>query len=1168
MKQMTTTLTALFLCLALLLSGFALPVFAEDKADLMSEQAGFKLLETGHFGLVNAQTGLYEHEKTGALVLYLANEDTNRAFDISFRTPVLDDSGIPHVFEHATLGGSKKYPSKELFFNLINQTYNTYLNAMTTGVITTYPAGSLSEKQLLKYLDYYTDSVLYPYVMEEESIFLEEAWRYAMADKDAPLTLAGTVYTEMEGAYSIDTAAMFNFFKSIFPGSQKGNSYGGNPQNIPEMTWQSLKDYHDAYYHPSNSLTILYGKYKDVSPFFALLNTAFSDFEKKTFDFPDEQYVPITEPVTANYDFAVEQGSGTDKGAVVYLGFVLNDITWEDTEGFDLLTTLINSDSSPFQQAMKKRLPAATASSTIDTARPETSLIFQAKGLNAEDAPEFEAIVRESLAQIQKDGLDLKAVEAIAASTRLGLLLSGEVQNAGVNIAINTAYYWGITGDTKAFARYVDNTENYVTFAQNGTYQRLIEQYLLNNPRTALVITAPKAGLKEEQAAALADKLAQTREGMSEEDIFKLVEDTRLFGTEVQGDASEYVKQLQAVDVESLPVERRIYEVTDETGEDGVRRLHAKADVSGVGQTLLLLDAGALPQEDLHWFKLYSDLLGRLDTAQYSQAELSSLMTRYFYNPEIRPSVLIDEGGYTPYLRASFIAMDEDLAPAYDLLYELLFETKLDDAAKVADVLAQTRESLKQSITNSVFQVQIYRAFGAYEPAYQFYNYLNFLDYYTFLEQAETLLRDKPEEALAKLSAAQQFIKNRPGAISAFSGNEDSANINRGVADAFLNKLNNETREAAVYDLPAIAHSEAIVVDTGVANNLVYASNADLGIEATTGELDAITRLVADSFLYPLLRNQYGVYGVDHGASEDGVYILSFRDPNVKETFDVYAQLPQLLKDMAVDQEALDGYILSAFSGYAMSSGEIAGGLGAILDTLEGKSQERRLTWMAQLKALTADKVHAYADMYQLLNEKGYVSTSTGAGKAEENKERYEVILNPFAVKETVLEGFEDLSEDHPYYAAALHAMQQKWLSPLEETRFGTDEPATLGEFVTSFFAMAGMPLTAEQGIMTLAQLGMAAPDAAPNATFTREKMAQMLVDLLAVMTQAEVKANPAFLDGVADADQITPEHKDAVAYLMESGMLLVDGNNNILPKENLTRAQLAHILKAMSEME
>ena len=416
---------------------------------------------------------------------------------------------------------------------------------------------------------------------------------------------------------------------------------------------------------------------------------------------------------------------------------------------------------------------------------------------------------------------------------------------------------------------------------------------------------------------------------MTEEEIAAIVEATAKQG-EQPDDAAALVAQLQAVDVDTLPEERRIYDITDETGADNVRRLHAQADVSGVGQALLLLDAGAIPQDDLHWYRLYVDLLGKLDTARHDNASFSALLTRYLYQQEVRPTVYtgknMDE--CHPYLRVSWIAMDEDMAPAYDLVYELLFETKLDNAAKVADVLSQVKASLKQAITNGSFQIQAYRAFASASPAFRYFNHLNFLDYYAFLEQAETLFAAEPETALKKLSEVQAFFHVRDGAISGFAGSADSAVTHREAADAFLNRLDTAQRAEAAYDLPAIADKEALVVDAAVQYNLIYAPYHALGLEGTSGDLDAVTRLVVDAFLYPQLRDQYGAYGVDHTAIEEGVYILSFRDPNVQETFDIYAALPGMIESMTLDQETLNGFILSAYSGYALSQGELSGALG------------------------------------------------------------------------------------------------------------------------------------------------------------------------------------------------------------------------------------------------
>ncbi|MBQ6323055.1 MAG: insulinase family protein, partial [Lachnospiraceae bacterium] len=252
----------------------------------------FEVKDIRPYEALEAQVVLFEHQSTGAQLMYIANDDTNRTFDLTFRTHAIDDTGLPHVFEHATLDGSEKYPSKALFFNLIYQTYNTYMNASTYDRMTTFPIASLSEAQLLKYADYYTDSCLHPTILEDESIFREEAWRYRMDSEDQPLTIEGTVYSEMLGAMDLQNQAIYNFMTDAFPGSWIRYVSGGNPDVIPEMTYESLKAFHDRFYHPSNCLAYIYGEFEDYTAFLKLLDEAFSVYEKREFTTTDEEYVP------------------------------------------------------------------------------------------------------------------------------------------------------------------------------------------------------------------------------------------------------------------------------------------------------------------------------------------------------------------------------------------------------------------------------------------------------------------------------------------------------------------------------------------------------------------------------------------------------------------------------------------------------------------------------------------------------------------------------------------------------------------------------------------------------------------------------------------------------------------------------------------------------------
>ena len=246
--------------------------------------------------------------------------------------------------------------------------------------------------------------------------------------------------------------------------------------------------------------------------------------------------------------------------------------------------------------------------------------------------------------------------------------------------------------------------------------------------------------------------------------------------------------------------------------------------------------------------------------------------------------------------------------------------------------------------------------------------------------------------------------------------------------------------------------------------NMMFAPYDQLGVDGYSGAMDALTSFMSDAFLYPQLRDQYGAYGVQHAATEDGVFLFSFRDPNVTQTFDVYGELSKMLTDSQIEQEALEGYILSAYSGYATYSGELAGALSALVDTIDGRKQERFLTYMEELKGVTVDKVKSYTQMYEELYNKGLKSTSGGAAVINENAELYEVILNPFAIKEMPQAELTDVAEDDWFAEAIAFSVDNKFIAPLTETTFGALEPLTVDVYAKALNEFrAGAP--AEESI-------------------------------------------------------------------------------------------------------
>ena len=1140
---------SLFLSLVL-----ALSLLGAVQAEETATANGFVLADTRRFELVGADIELYRHEKTGALVMFILNDDTNRAFEITFRTPCETSKGIAHVLEHSLLDGSAKYPSKSLFFNLNYQTYNTYMNASTYNFMTTYPVASLSEEQLLKYADFYTDSVFNAMILEDESIFREEAWRYTLSDAESDLGVAGTVYSEMQGAYTIQRAAGLAFDQLLFPGSTSGRDSGGIPEEIYTMTWEDLKDFHGRYYHPSNSLTCIYGKIEQKDAFLALLDEYFSAFDAREYNIADAEYAPISEPQQATVEYGLAAGSDTANGAVIYFGYAV-DCDRETLEKMDYFTTLFNDDSSAFQQSVKDRLPSASAACYIDLSTPELCVYFYATGVNPEDAETFKAIVEESVADAAANGFDPDAVDAIVASDKLSILLATESSSIGIDLIPNIAYYWAAQDELYGYMDYIDNLDNFETFAKDGSIQAAVNDCLIGNERSALLVTVPVAGLLDENNAAFAEMLAGVKAGMTEEEIAAIVETTN--SSDEADDSSELVRALTAVDVNSLPEERRIYDVSDETDENGLRFITVDANTDGVGETALLLDAAGLAQDQIHYFKLFVDMLGDLDTESHTAQQLASLANRYLYSGVIRVSAMEEGEDCHPYMRCTFIALDEDLQAGYDLVYELLYETRLDDAEAVLARVTNLKNSLKKSLISSCYQTMLYRAMGNVSATSAYFNYASYLDYYDFLCAAEEALASEPESVLAGLKSVQEYFFNRTGAVAGFVGNAASAEANRAAAAGFLMKLDEKPVEKVEYDFGVNPASEALIVDGNVNYNMVFAGWEDLGLEGFDGALDAVTAYVSDVYLYPMLRDQYGAYGVMHYATDSGVYIISYRDPNLTETYQVYASLPELISGDEPDQETLNGYIQSAYSGYALSNGELTDGFSALLNYMSGTSQEEAVTSMQQLKSVNPETFKGYAALYEKLIANGAVGTSGSAAAIGQNAEMFENILNPFGVKDASEVGFSDLPEEYEYYDAVRACYEGALVFPTSENEFGVNEPATLGDFATAVYIYLGGDNSPADAIAYLAQYGIV-PDDAPETVLTREELAYYGA-ILCYAFGVPVDETP--LDGVADADEVDADAAGFIGWSVAMGIVELNEESMLLPAQTATRGELCYAM-------
>ncbi|MBR2256957.1 MAG: insulinase family protein [Blautia sp.] len=965
---------------------------------------GFEALEIRDFPMINASVVRFVHQKTGAQLYYIANDDIDRVFDLTFRTEAPDDTGIPHVFEHAILSGSEKYPSAQLYSNLNYQTYNTYMNAYTYHRYTSYPVSSMSEAQLLKLADFYTDSCFHPMVMEDESIFRTEAWRYRLNDPDDPLSIEGTVYSEMLGKRSVERSSYMNALKAMFPGTTVGNDHGGDPEFIPDLTWQRLKEYHEEHYHPSNCIAYIYGRFEDPAAFLELLDGYFSAYEKKEFTYVESGYEPLSEPVVQSLSFPVEQGSNTEHASIIYYGIVCPGLR-EDREQelvLNTLTDLLNDAGSVLARSFQEALPYGDLHCYIETFGPDDAIVFIARNVDPGDADVFRQTVDKALADTAENGFLADQVDSVMTSMELTAYQAREAGNPVDKVVLPIAEYDALFLEPWKYLDFENSLSQMGRWNEQGLYAKAVSEWLIGKQSTALVTTWPEEGKREVKDAELAGKLAGIKAEMTEEEIAGIV---AFSNAEYEyEDTSEMVSSRQAVTVESLPEEWKCYDVHDETVEDGIRHIDVTADTEGIGSVELLLDTSGFDQEDIHWLRLYAGLLTSLDTRIHLKGDLASLCRRYLHDSAISVTSYHDgKEGFHPWLELSWISLDDDLDEGYDLIRELLFETRFDDPDKILDMIKTIQAGYQHDIPDSIEQILVDRSFALCSQGIRYNSYVNGLEYYEFLFRTQKLLQEEPGAVTAKLQGIQAALDNRTNAVVIFAGNESSISLNRSLADKFLARLGANKIERAEYDLPAPDKDEALIIDSGIQYNVTSASYSMMGRDDYEGWMTVAAHLVNDYYLIPILRDRYGVYDpycANKNSGDGGIYIFTFEDPNIAETFEFIKSLPDMLSKEEIDQEALEGYILESYSLLAKPKGVLSGAIAAAEATLEGKPQDESLTWLRQMKQCTPEKLTEWAKMLRVLADEGAIRTAGGVSAIKTEAERYDKILDPFGTEE------------------------------------------------------------------------------------------------------------------------------------------------------------------------
>ena len=477
------------------------------------ELQAYELVESRKIKDIQSEGILLRHKKTGARVALLSNDDENKVFAVGFRTPPENSTGVPHIIEHSVLCGSKEFPVKDPFVELVKGSLNTFLNAMTYSDKTVYPVASCNDKDFQNLMHVYLDAVFYPNIYQEKKIFMQEGWHYEMEDLDSPLTYNGVVYNEMKGAFSspdeVNDREMMN---SLFPDTIYGVESGGDPKVIPELTYEQFLDFHRRYYHPSNSYIYLYGNMDMAEKLEWIDEHYLSKFDRLEIDSTIKMQKAFDKPVTIHKEYPIMEGESLDNNT--YLSYNIVVGTALDKELCFAMQILENALGSASAAPLKLALIHKNIGTEVYTEysngiyQPIFSIV--AKNANENQKDEFVATIEDELKRLVKEGIDKKSLlaglnyyefkyrEADFGSYPKGLMY-------GIWMLESWLYNDNMPFD---MLETVEVLKDLKAKIDTDYFEQLIEKYLIQNNHKSILVVSPKEGLTAKTEQELAEKTA------------------------------------------------------------------------------------------------------------------------------------------------------------------------------------------------------------------------------------------------------------------------------------------------------------------------------------------------------------------------------------------------------------------------------------------------------------------------------------------------------------------------------------------------------------------------------------------------------------------------------------------------------------------------------------
>lgn len=964
----------------------------------IEDLSAYEVIKKDSIKDLGSEGWILRHKKSGARIALLSNDDENKVFTIGFKTPPADSTGVAHILEHSVLEGSKEFPVKDPFIELVKGSMNTFLNAMTYPDKTLYPVASCNDKDFANLMHVYLDAVFYPAIYKEPRIFYQEGWHYEMEDVRDELKLNGVVYNEMKGAFSSsDDVLDREIVRGLFPDTVYANESGGDPDAIPDLTYEQFLAFHSRYYHPANSYIYLYGNMDMAERLIWMDEHYLSHFDKIDVDAQIGLQEPFAEPRETRKTYSITESEPMEHSTYLTCSIAAGDVLdREEYIAFQILDyALCSSQGAPLKQALLDAGIGEDVYSDYDSGTRQPYFSIVAKGAEESQKEEFLRVIEETLEKLSKGGLDKKRLLAGLNYYEFKYREADfGIYPAGLMYGLQMMDSW-LYDDEKPFI-HIEAGDTYAALRKkvdSRYFEELISEKLLNNPHRSVLVLAPERGLTARKDEELAKRLALYKESLSETELEKIVEQTRqLRAFQEEPDRPEDLAKIPLLAREDI---RRKVEpvILEERCVGDTKLIYHSIPTNGISYFRLLFDVTDISSELFPYIGILKAAFGLVDTENYSYQELFT-QTDLLTGGIVPVTNLYPNAKDLTQRRITFEvkgkAFDKNLQDAMALIEEMLIRSDYSDTKRLYEILAELKSRLQSSMMSAGHVVAGGRAVSYFSENAAIQEVLSGMDFYRLLEKICGDWEQEGKKTAEKLSELAKQIFCRENLLLDFISQDEAVYEQfRELAGGLKEKLPVKNAAGQPYRVETVRRNEGFLSSSQV-QYVCRAGNFLKHGLPYTGALRILKGILGNDYLWNQVRVKGGAYGCMCSFGKNGdAWFVSYRDPNLAKTIEAFEAAPGWVEQFADDERAMTQAVIGTISEMDTPMNPAAKGLRSLSIYLTNQTEEQLQRERDEVLDATAQDIRALAAYIRAFLEDDCLCVVGNEKKIEEEKEKF-----------------------------------------------------------------------------------------------------------------------------------------------------------------------------------